>query len=133
MTEILFLKRLKENVRASSVILACVFMIALLTGACASEYKKQTLSSANESGQVSAKSESQNGETNDGQELVCRTMTITGSRIKKTYCATKEQWAVMDKKNRKESEEFMDDVNDDAVYTPPETGPMGGQASRMPR
>jgi hypothetical protein len=41
MKKVLFYKESRKNLRASVVNLGCVFMIALLTGACASEYKKQ--------------------------------------------------------------------------------------------
>lgn len=58
----MFFKRLKENVRTSMFYLACVFMITLLMGGCASsDYKKQTSSNANETSQVSLKGESEEG------------------------------------------------------------------------
>ena len=134
MRKILFFKRLKENVRASSVNLACVFMIALLTGACASEYKKQTSSYANETGQVSAKGESENGETNDDQEIECRWKVFTGSLLKRKVCLTKAEWAELDKKNRRKVDDFFDEVSDHSdVDTGSSADAMGGQSSGMPR
>lgn len=122
---ILFFERLKQEVRPGLVIPVCVFMIAMLTGGCVSEYKKETsleppvppstgkvsLSHANETGQVSEKGESVNGETNDDQEIVCRRIAAVGSRIKTKTCATKEQWAIWNKKTGKNAEGFIRDAN----------------------
>ena len=167
MRKILFYKRLNEKVRASVVNLACFFLIALLTGACASEYKKQTsfeippppspgevsVPDPNETGQVSAKGElgndvteleriptlpahpanieSENVETNDDQEIVCRTMKVTGSRIgRKKICATKAEWALWAKAQRAEAEETIRDLKE-ASGVNTDSGPdsMGGRSS----
>ena len=134
MRKILFFKRLNENVRGCWVNLACLAMIVLLTGACASEYKKQTLSYENITGPVSAKGESENGETNDDQKILCREIRIPGSRIKEEFCATKAQWVEYYKKNKIKSDEFFDEVSDrTSVYTGSSPDSMGGQSSGMPR
>jgi hypothetical protein len=120
---ILFFERLKQRVRASSVNLLCVFVIAILTGGCASEYKKVTtpvtpspggvlVSHADETGQAPEKGESVNGETNDDQEIVCRRIAVTGSRIKRKFCATKEQWAFWSKKTGENAERYIRDANE---------------------
>ena len=116
MREILFLKRLKENVRASRVNLACVIMIALLTGACASGDTKQTSleisphpsfaelsgSDSNETDQVSKEGQPKNAVNSDDYEEECRTIKVTGSRFKRRVCASRAEWADFDKKNEKE-------------------------------
>jgi len=114
MRKILFFKRLKENVRAGWVNLACVFMIVLLTGACAGTYKKQTSSYYD-------------------QEIVCREIRFTGSRMKKKVCAPKADWAARDKKYRKKTEEWLDDVMDVSAIHVPDMDSSGGQSSGMPR
>jgi len=104
MKKIIFFNRLKENVRGSMASLAYVFMIALLTCACASTDKKQTSPYAIALDQILTEGESENSETNDDQEIVCRTREITGSRFKEKVCATKAEWAELDKKNRAEAD-----------------------------
>lgn len=127
-------KGLMKNVKASRVNIACIFMIALLTGACASEYKQQASSYSNETGQVSVKGESENGEANDDQEIVCRTIVRTGSRFKEKICATKAEWAVYDKKNNGNTDVLTNDLNRGTrVNTGPSIDPMGGQSTGIPR
>ncbi len=123
---ILFFERSKQKVNAGRVNLVCVLMIAMLTGGCAGEHKKETsletpvpplpseasVSYANETGQVSEKGESVNGEANDDQELVCRRIAVIGSRIKKKFCATKEQWALWNKKTGENAERYIRDANE---------------------
>lgn len=145
MRKILFFKRIKENAGASRVNLACVFMIVLLMGACASEYKKQisfeippapspgevSVTYADETGQVSAKGESVNGETNDDQEIVCRTIKGTGSRIgRKKICATKAEWALWARAQREEADKTIRDIVETSnVNTGSGIDAMGGQSS----
>jgi hypothetical protein len=134
MSKILFFKRLKENVGMSMVNLACVLMIVLLTGACVTGSNKQTTSHANETGQVSAKDESKNVVTDDSQEIECRRRAVTGSRLKKKICRTKAEWAAIDNKRRKKSDEFLRDMSQESgVNTGEGTDPMGGMSSGMPR
>ena len=166
----MFFKRLKENGGAIRVNLACVFMIAFLTGACAGEYKKQTsfeippppspgevsVSHPDETGQVSAKGElgndvteleriptlpahpanieSENVETNDDQEIVCRTIKVTGSRIgRKKICATKADWALWAKARREEADKTIRDIAQTSkVNTGSDSDSMGGQSSGPP-
>jgi hypothetical protein len=169
MREILFLKGLKESVRASRVYLPCVFMIAFLTGACASGDTKQTsfeippppsiaelsTSGANETGQVSAKGESENGVTeltriptlpvtpqepaevegvnSDDYEEECRNIAVTGSRLKRRICASKAEWAAFDRRNRKDTEQLYRDADKIDVNTGSGTDPFGGQSGGMKR
>jgi hypothetical protein len=116
MIEVSFLERLEENVRAISANLACVLMIALLTGACATGDTRQaspeispppsvaevSSSDANEAGQVSAEGEPKRTVNSDDYEEECRTIKVTGSRFKKRVCASKAEWADFDRKNEKE-------------------------------
>ena len=135
MRRILFFKRLKDNVRASMLNLACVFMIALLMGACASsEYNKQTSSHANETGQVSAKGDSENAEINDSQEMECRATRSPGSRVKKKICLPKWQWAAIDEERTRKSKDFVRDVEQDSRRSLDSgVDSAGGQSSGMPR
>ena len=120
-----FIKRLNENVRAIRAYLACVFVIALLTGACASGDTKQrsleispppspaelSSSDANETGQISAKGESENAVNSDDYEEECRTIKVTGSRFKRRVCAPKAEWAEFDKKHEEESDRYARDAD----------------------
>jgi len=124
MIEISFLERLEENVRAIRANLACVLMIALLTGACATGDTRQaspevpsspsiaevSSSDANETGQVSAEAGLGNAVNSDDYEEECRTIKVTGSRFKKRVCASKAEWADFDKKNEKESGRYVRDA-----------------------
>jgi len=134
MSKIFIFKRLKENVRVSMINLACFFMIALLTGACAGEHKKQTSPYVVALDQIRAKGESENGVTNDDKEKICRTIVYTGSRLKHKLCATKEEWAKIDNKNRNKADEFEREVSkDDGVNIGSVEDAMGGKSGGMPR
>ncbi len=130
---ILFFERLKQKVRASMVNLVCIFMMAMLTGGCASappSPSEVSISYANETGQVSEKGESVNGKTNDDQEIVCRRIPVLGSRISQKICATKEEWAFWDKSKEQNAEAYIRDANDAArtdtsVPFPPTAPPPG--------
>ena len=97
MRKVLIFKKLKENVRSGIVTLACVFMIILLTGACAGTSKMQIASNVNATDQVTdqapVKGVSEKSEISDDQTIVCRRKAPTGSRLKKKICKTKAQWA----------------------------------------
>lgn len=116
--------------------LACVFMIVLLIGACASGNKMQTASYENKTAQVSAEVESENAVANDDQEVVCRYITYTGSKMKKKFCATKAEWARITKTDRKNAESYVrKSEQHDMISAPSEisTDPMGGQSMGVPR
>ena len=169
MRRVPFFRRLEENARASWVYLACVFIIALLTGACASGDTKQasfeippppsmaelSTSDANETGQASAKGGSENGVTeltriptlpitpqepaeveavnSDDYEEECRTVAVTGSRLKRRICASKAEWAAFDRRNRKDTEQLYRDADKTDVNTGSGTDPFGGQSGGMRR
>ncbi|MBN1832232.1 MAG: hypothetical protein JW896_08990 [Deltaproteobacteria bacterium] len=135
MRRILFFKRLKESFRADIFNLSCVFLMALFIGACASgEYKKKTSSHADETGQVSAKDESENAETDDSQKIECRTTQSPGSRLKTKTCLPKWQWAAIDEEKKEKSGQFVRDVEQDSRRSL-DSGmdSMGGVSSGMPR
>jgi hypothetical protein len=133
MEKILFIKGLKQNVREGTVNLACVFMILLLTCACAGVDKKQASPRATTIDKVLTKGESENGEINDDQEIVCRDVVYTGSRLKRRVCATKAEWDVIDGKNRKIADDFDREVKrNDGVNTGSSGDSMGGQSGGMP-
>jgi hypothetical protein len=124
----LFFKRLKRKVRASTIYLFCIFMMAIFTGGCASQQKKETAlkipappafselfaSHSKETDQASEKSESVNGKTDDDKKIICRRIPVTGSRISKRICATNEQWAFWSKKRGENVEEFNRYVNEES-------------------
>ena len=112
MKKISVFKGLKENYKKCITHLICFIIIALLTCACASGYKNQSSSIANKSGQESVQGKSKNGDTNDDQEIVCRSKATAGSRIPKKICATKEQWAEWDKKKEENAQGFIRDANE---------------------
>lgn len=133
MSTTLFFKSLRKNVRTSRVTIACVFMIVLLVGACAGGNTKQTLSQANETRQVSAKTGSENGETSGDQEIICRHKKYTGSRFRHKVCATKAQWARLDRKDAADTEEIIDGLNRNSGLNTGSSDSMGGASSGAPR
>ena len=121
------------NVIASLANLICVFMIILLTGACATDTKKQTLASVNKPNQASAASESENANLTGDNEIVCRTRIATGSRFKRKICQTKKAWALYDNKNRKKTDQFERDIRSNDVNTGNASDAMGGESMGVPR
>ena len=128
-------KRLKDDVRVSTLKLASVLVVFLLMSACASsEHTKQTSSQAVETDQVSAKVESEDAETDDGQKIECRTTRKSGSRLKSKTCLPKWQWAAIDKEKKEGTDQFVRDVGQDSRRSI-DSGidRTGGQSSGMSR
>jgi len=71
--------------------------------------------------------------SSDDYELECRTRSVTGTRFKQRTCAPKAEWAEFDRKNRKETDQLIRDVEHDNPYESPSSDPMGGQSGGMPR
>ena len=110
-----FFKRLKEDFIATMLCLACVFLIALLMGACASsDYSKQTSTHSDDTAQVSAKGETKDAETDDSQKIECRNTRKSGSRLKSKTCLPKWQWALIDEERKEGSDRFVRDVEQDS-------------------
>lgn len=64
-------------------------------------------------------------------EAVCRAFVFTGSRFKYRVCATSEEWAEIDNKNQKKTDEFVRDFNEGSSSN---LGlPEEGMAGHMPR
>lgn len=105
MSKYLYIKRLITNGRPDYIKLGCVLLISLLLGACASGNTKQALSSEGEARQVSAKA-------NDDEELVCRRVKITGSRLSQKVCAKKEVWAKTDNERKEDADKFREEYRD---------------------
>ncbi len=99
MTKTLFLKRLKEKFRKGIISLACIFLIALLTGACAGKNKMQ----------ASAQDKSKTSEIIGDQTIECRKRAPTGSRLKRKICKTKAQWAREDHSKQQTAEQLQKD------------------------
>ena len=77
--------------------LACVLIIAFLTGACAGEKKMQ----------APAKVEPEPSEIIGDQTIECRKRAVTGSRFKRKICKTKAQWAREDSAGNKAAGELQ--------------------------
>jgi hypothetical protein len=91
--------------------LVCLIVITLLTASCATAPTKQITSTDTTANSLATKEKSDNETTADIlQELECRTVEVTGSRFTKKICETKEVWAAIDKKNKKESDEFVGEL-----------------------
>ena len=86
----------------------------------------------NETGQVSAKDESENGVTSDDYTLECRTRVFTGSRFKYRICAPIAEWATVDRKNRGKADQLFRDLDDIDVNTL-SADPRESTAGQMPR
>ena len=106
------LKCIIKNVRANWIHIVYASMIFLIIGSCASGHSKQELTDGTETFQASEKGESKNGKTNDGKEIECRRITVTGSRLGDKVCAKKEVWAVIDKKREETANKVMDEFHD---------------------
>lgn len=86
----------------------------------------------NETGQVSAKGESENGVTSDDYTLECRARVFTGSRFKYRICAPIAEWATVDRKNRGKTDQLFRDLDDVDVNTL-SPDPRESTAGQMPR
>ena len=104
------LKKLRGYIKMSWLSLACIFMIVILTGACATGTKKQAMSKTNITGQKTADSEVQYSNLTGDNEIECRMRIATGSIFRKKVCLTKAAWAVVDEKNRKRMDRYERDV-----------------------
>ena len=107
----------------------------------------------NETGQVSANGEWENGVTeltriptlsitpqdpvivlgapSDDYTLLCRTRVFTGSRFKHKICAPIAEWAWLDRENRKKTERFYRDMNISDVNTS-DDDPFSSKVGHMP-
>ncbi len=129
-------QRLLNNAKAGMVATACVFLIALLLGACAGGNNKQMspMANADEMNQASGTAEADDGLTAEEKEIVCRMKATTGTRFKRRICATKAQWARLEEKNQAKTDEFNREVRKgegaDALGG---SDAMGGQSMGAPR
>jgi hypothetical protein len=108
-----FLKRLKETVSDNRVNLICAIVVALLTGACSGEYKKQISPYPYLTFKVSAKGESRNGDRKEYQTIECRTIVGTGIKMKTKYCATIEQLSYLNETGLVSSKSALDSGEDE--------------------
>ena len=127
------LKKLRGYIKMSWLSLACIFMIVILTGACATSTKKQAMSKTNITGQKTADSEVQYSNLTGDNEIECRMRVATGSIFKKKVCLTKAAWAIVDEKNRKRTDRFHRDVNSKESVNNLPTGSDAAVMGQMPR
>ena len=115
----LFFRKLRENARAVTVNLACVFLIILITGACAGTKKMQTTSGVNETLLASAEKGSKINAISDDQKMVCRHMKFTGSIFKKKVCKTQAQWDWENENKHEHAEKLQKDADESrSQYVP---------------
>jgi len=57
---------------------------------------------------------------------VCRTFAITGQRIERTICHTKEEWADIDQANQEAAKNFTTSVGNNATRGSAGGGGLGG-------
>ncbi|MBN1834085.1 MAG: hypothetical protein JW896_18455 [Deltaproteobacteria bacterium] len=95
-------------------------------------FGKEIASSPNETGQVSAKGESEYSMTSDDYTLECRTRSFTGTRLKQRICAPVAEWAAFDRKNRGKTEQLYRDLDDADVNTG-SGNPFETTVGQMPR
>jgi hypothetical protein len=121
-------------------ILACFFMIAFLTSACAGSNKMQASSSMDQTVQAtvkngensdnikmaSAEDESGKSEISDDQTIECRRIATTGSRFKKKLCKTKAQWAWESGVGNKKAEELQKKTDRSFSTAVPAANDSGG-------
>lgn len=127
------LTKLRECIKMSRLSLACIFMIVMLTGACATGTKKQTMSKTDITGQKTANSEAQNSNLTGDNEIECRKRIATGSLFKSKICLTKAKWAIIDEKNRKKTDRFNRDVNSKESVNNLPTGNDAATMGQLPR
>lgn len=99
-----FIKKLIKNNRASWVTIAGIIMIFLLSASCASQYNKQALPEKGGSEIVKGGGD---------QEIECRWKRLTGSNLREKFCATKAAWEKIDQGQKRDADQFMDDVVDE--------------------
>ena len=57
---------------------------------------------------------------------VCRTASVTGQRIARTTCHTKEEWASIDQMNEAAAKDFANSVGNNATRGGAGSGGLGG-------
>jgi hypothetical protein len=131
----LFFKDVKNRLKVNMLKMACIFITALLIGACANETKRQMSPLANEAGQISAEGDTENAETAKDQEVICRITRTTGTRFSHKVCATKAQWAKLQKKRDRKTDEFQraHKKRIEGLDTGPEMDAAGGMPTGPPR
>jgi len=101
-------EQVKKDLANTYMPLVCIIVITLLTTSCNTVPTKQTTSTDTAANSLTTKEKSDNETTENIQkELECRSIKTTGSRFKRKICKTKETWAKISKKNKREADEFV--------------------------
>ena len=111
MSALFTFKQIIKALANTSIPLVCVIVITLLTTSCATVPAKQTTSTDTTAKSLTTKVKADDETAAEAlQEIECRTVQQTGTRFKKKICEYKWVWAAIDKENRKESDEFVDEI-----------------------
>ena len=113
----IFFRKRKEDIKIGMENLACIFIVALLTGACAGSNRMQ----------ASVHDKSKPSEIIGDQTIECRRRAPTGSRLKRKICKTKAQWAREDDIKQQTAEKLQkDSEKNQRLYVPPKSGQFPG-------
>ena len=105
-------EQLKKDLSAY-IPLVCIIVVMMLTASCSTVSTKQTSSTNTAANSLTTKEKTDNEKTaNAMDKLECRTVEATGSRFKRKVCERKEIWAAIDKKNKKEADQFIRRIED---------------------
>jgi hypothetical protein len=112
MSALSIFEQIKKILVNTSMPLICVIVITLLTTSCATAPTKQTTSTDTKANSLATKEKSDNGAKEDAMDKIeCRTVTATGSSLKRKVCEYKEIWAAIDKENSKNKDKVVNGIS----------------------
>ena len=101
-------EQLKKDLSNTYIPLVFIIVLALFSTSCSTVPTRQTASADPAANSLTSKEKS--GRAMD--RLECRTLEITGTRFKRKVCEYKETWAAIDKKNKKDANEFVRGIDE---------------------
>ena len=116
-------EQLKKGLSNTYIPLVCILVIILFTTSCSTVPTRQTASTDPAADSVNSKEKSGNAM----DRLECRTVDVIGTRFTRKVCEYKETWAEIDKKNKKDAQQFVRGIDEQSgIVTGGGTDPGGG-------
>jgi hypothetical protein len=120
-------EQLKKYLSNTYIPLVCIIVITLFTTSCSTVPTKQTASTDPAANSLTSKEKS----GNPMDRLECRTVEVTGTRFTRKVCEYKETWAAIDKKNKKEAEKFVREIDEQSGIVGEKADPTGRMNTPM--
>ena len=118
-------EQIKKDLANTYMPLVCIIVITLLATSCNTVPTKPTTSTDTAANSLTTKENIQ-------KELECRSIEVTGSRFKRKICQTKEAWAKISNKNKKEAGEFSRGITEQSGIRTDEGIDSGGGRTNNP-